>query len=346
MRAVEPLVSVILPVRNGELYLKQALESLLQQSLKDFEIVAVDNGSVDRSPQILESYSILDSRLRIIRHETPGVASALNAGIAEARSDLVARMDADDLSDRRRLAVQFDRLSTDPRIAVLGTSANVIDGAGQSIGTIDPPADHAAIAATLRHSNCIIHPSTMMRRTAVEQLGGYRSAYEGCEDYDLWLRMGDSHRLGNLTERLLSYRMHSGQASYTSIQRRIYAEVAALRGADMRAAGSADLGCPTREFDSQSLEQAGLSKREISRAVAERAIAATRGALGFNNWLAAKAALEVAKQQSGIGWSLAVSRLRAQLRLAERSLFAPLELNRLVHRRRASPGQRPPTHTD
>src|SRR5437868_6051181 len=122
-----PQVSVLMPVRDGERWLSTAIDSVLRQTLTDFELIVIDDGSVDRTPAILHSHATRDRRIRIVKLDRQGVASALNRGLAEARAALVARIDADDLCAPNRLAKQAEFLARRPEIALLGSWAEVID---------------------------------------------------------------------------------------------------------------------------------------------------------------------------------------------------------------------------
>ncbi len=126
-----PVISVILPVYNGEAYLALAVDSILVQTFRDFELIAVHGGSTDRSPEILRDFADRDMRVRVVRQDGKGLVGALNQGIALARGELLARMDADDIAHPDRFATQVAFLRGNPDIAVVGSAMTLIDEAGR-----------------------------------------------------------------------------------------------------------------------------------------------------------------------------------------------------------------------
>lgn len=201
---VGPRVTVLMPVHNGERHLREAIDSILVQSFRPFELLIIDDGSTDRSAAIIASYR--DPRIRCIRNERNlGITATLNKGIALASCELIARMDADDISHPQRLQKQFGYMKRNPRCALLSTWARVVSE------------DHEFIRIERYRSNfyyysltfecCIYHPTVMFRKTAVEQIGMYRMPYS--EDYDLFWRMSTHFLIGNLPEVLLDYRISS-----------------------------------------------------------------------------------------------------------------------------------------
>lgn len=207
-------VTVLLPVHNAEAFLPEAVESILGQSLSDLELVCIDDGSTDRSPEILQRYAARDGRVRVFRREHAGLIAALNEGLRIARAPLVARMDADDISTPERLEHQYRRLEMDPELWVLGTAEERIDAAGRARGRRPPIVTGCdAVARALLEKCVICHPSVMMRREPILALGGYRPAYKHAEDYDLWLRVSERAKLDNLDFVGLRYRKHDGGIS-------------------------------------------------------------------------------------------------------------------------------------
>lgn len=188
-----PLVSVLLPVFNAEATLPRTLDSLLAQSCRHWELVAVDDGSTDGTPEILRSTARRDARIRLISRPRAGLVLALNAGLAQTRGTYVARLDADDTCPPERLAIQVEHLERHPAIGLVG-------------GLIEFDGDPVAQAGYARHVdwlNSVItpeeierarfieaphaHPSVLFRRALVERHGGYRAG-DFPEDYELWLR--------------------------------------------------------------------------------------------------------------------------------------------------------------
>lgn len=207
-------VSVIMSVYNAELHLADAIRSILDQTFADFEFLIVDDGSCDRSAEIMDGFAASDGRIRVIRQENRGLIASLNRLLNEARAPLVARMDADDISMPTRLERQAAFLKEHRDHAVVGTNTHELDKHGVISKCTDfHPLDHAGIAMAMEHRSPICHPSVMMRRDPILEAGGYRLPYVHCEDYDLWLRLLDRTRLANLPDRLLLYRRSPGQVS-------------------------------------------------------------------------------------------------------------------------------------
>src|SRR5262249_18828515 len=159
--------SVILPVYNSETYLAAAVESILAQTFRDFELIAVEGGSTDRSLAILDQFAATDPRVAVIRHGTASLVRQLNRGLAAARGEYFARMDADDVSRPDRLQRQVDFLRRNPSIAVVGAAVTLIDERGSAVREIDYPQSPTEVAAFLDIGSPLAHPAVMMRRDAV-----------------------------------------------------------------------------------------------------------------------------------------------------------------------------------
>lgn len=204
----KPLISVVMPVYNGERFLRDAVESILEQSFTDFEYIIVDDGSTDQTPQILEEYRLLDSRICIHANPTnEGVIKSLNTGCKLSSGRYIARMDADDISLPNRLEKQLDYLERYSEIGVLGTSAEIIDHEGNPIGEVRLSDSALETKWHMFFGSRLMHPSVMMRRTVLESVGFYRTEASGAEDFDLWTRAGRITSISNLSEILLKYRM-------------------------------------------------------------------------------------------------------------------------------------------
>ena len=207
-----PVVSVIMPVYNGEKYVAESIESILAQTYTDFEFIIVDDGSNDRSPQIALSYAEQYERIRLIELERNlGGAEARNQGMAVAGGEFIAVMDCDDLSLPQRFQRQVDFLRRNPDIGVLGTGAQAVNEQLRPLFDFDLPQQHALIVINLFVGSFFIHPSTMMRREALSAVGGYESARYTAVDTELWSRLMWRTRFANLPDRLLLYRLHEAQ---------------------------------------------------------------------------------------------------------------------------------------
>ncbi len=207
-----PTVSVVMPVYNGQRYLSRAVESILGQTWWDFELVAVNDGSTDETGRILERYAKGDGRVRVVWQENQGIVGALNAGLGAARGKLLARMDADDVALPGRLARQVDYLREHPECVAVGTEVLLIDSEGKPIskkpGIVT---EHEEIDRALLVGGWpMVHPTVMMRASAVRKIRGYRPGTFPHEDHDLFLRLAEVGRLANIPEVLLKYRQHFG----------------------------------------------------------------------------------------------------------------------------------------
>jgi hypothetical protein len=231
---MQPRISVIMPVRDGARWLGEAIASITAQTLTDLELVVVDDGSADASADLVAARAQGDRRLRLIRQGRQGLVAALNRGLGAARGQLIARMDADDRAQPQRLQRQSDYLEARPAVGLLGTWADRIDEQGAPRGVLQPPDAPEALAALLPCTNPFIHSSVMLRAAVLRQTGSYRPAFEGAEDYDLWLRVSEVAEVANLPERLLQYRWHSASATHRAGVRQLFSTRLAQRAAERR----------------------------------------------------------------------------------------------------------------
>lgn len=209
-----PRVSVLLPVHNGERYLVASLDSVLRQSFADFEVLVLDDGSTDRSLEIVAGYS--DPRIRVVRNaDNLGLVPTLNRGLAEARGVYLARHDADDIALPDRFAKQVQALDARPATLVVGTWLQLIDADGRLLDVWRYPSHPLAVEWTLHFDSAVGHPSAMYRTDAVRDAGGYDGAYPYAEDFDLWSRMSRAGDVSNLPQVLEQYRLHDASLSGT-----------------------------------------------------------------------------------------------------------------------------------
>jgi glycosyltransferase involved in cell wall biosynthesis len=204
----DPIVSVLMPAYNADKYVDLAVRSILDQTFRDIELVVVDDGSTDRTPQILRDWERRDSRVKLISRPNTGYTRALRDALAIARGSLFARMDADDISRPSRLEQQVRFLTEHPEVVAVGSQVALIDEDGWPIGPATCPLTHKEIEAHLfaGYGAALIHPTVMMRRTAFNAIGGYRSEREPAEDVDLFLRLGEIGQLANVAEVLFDSR--------------------------------------------------------------------------------------------------------------------------------------------
>ena len=204
----QPAVSVLLPIYNGEEFLAGAIDSLLAQSMTDFELLIVNDGSSDTSKDIVERYD--DPRIVLLNRTHAGLVVALNEGIRRCRGRYVARMDHDDLSKPERLALQVAFLDANPEVVLVGTAFEVIDRDGAFLSVQKTLTRDQDIRRRAFYANPFAHGSVMMRRQSLLAIGGYRDEFPFVEDYDLWVRIMSRHQVANLPRVLYSYRKNSG----------------------------------------------------------------------------------------------------------------------------------------
>jgi glycosyltransferase involved in cell wall biosynthesis len=224
MSQTPPFVSVILPVYNGGPYLQSAVSSILSQSHKYFELIIIDDGSTDDSAHVLCTFK--DERIRLFRQANQGLASTLNRGISVARGSYIARQDQDDISMPDRLSKQVAYMQAHPECALLGTWAQIMEINRLSDRFHRHPTDPGELRYELLFNNPFVHSSVMLRKTVMEQLGGYCTDPERQppEDYELWSRIARVAEISNLPENLLIYREIPTSMSRTGIspfQRRL-----------------------------------------------------------------------------------------------------------------------------
>jgi glycosyltransferase involved in cell wall biosynthesis len=198
---MKPRLTVLMPVFNAEKFLFEAVESILNQTFADFEFLIIDDASIDSSAEIVASFK--DSRIRLIKNkENAGISAALNKGIEISQTDLIARMDADDISYPSRLEKQFAFFEANPECALLSAWAREIDADKKPILTEKWAS--AGYYYNLTFECRIYHPTVMYRRAAVKDCGMYSRHF--CEDYDLWWKISRKYKIDNLEEVLLDYR--------------------------------------------------------------------------------------------------------------------------------------------
>jgi len=272
-----PRVSVVLPVYNGEPFLAEAVNSILAQRFRDFELIAINDGSTDASGETLDRAARTDTRVIVLHLANAGLIAALNRGLTLARGEFIARMDQDDLAHPERFARQVAFLDAHADIAVIGCAVTLIDERGRSIRDVIYPGTPDAVAAFLEIGSALAHPSVVMRREAVLALGGYRAAYRHAEDYDLWLRMAERYRLANLPDRLLLYRQHPAKLSAVyAVEQRLATRIALL-AARCRRAGRPDPTDGLSALTPEDIERFDLAPREranIALDLAEALLAA------------------------------------------------------------------------
>ena len=227
-------LSVVMPVFEAERYVGAAVASLLAQTYADFELLIFDDGSRDRSVEIVESFG--DPRIRLLRRPHMGYALWLREGVQLARGELIARMDADDVARPQRFEKQIAYLRQHPECVALGSEILMIDPEGRPIGERGVPLRHEEIEAELLEGRggSLVHPAAMFRREALLAVGNYRPECEPAEDLDLYLRLAEKGRLANLSEPLLEHRLHVRKVSAQRAGEQRQRALAIVRDARLR----------------------------------------------------------------------------------------------------------------
>jgi hypothetical protein len=206
---------MVMAVYNGERFLREAIDSILAQEYTDFELIIVDDGSTDRSREIIGSYQ--DARIVVVENKRNlGLARSLNRGLAVARGEYIARQDADDVSLPNRLSRQVAFLDARPSVALVGSAHAEIDDSGRVVREVDAHCEHTTIAWALLFFCPFVHSAVMFRRALVlENVGFYDPAYQYSMDFDLWARIAARYRVANLPEPLVRLRLHDRSMTST-----------------------------------------------------------------------------------------------------------------------------------
>jgi glycosyltransferase involved in cell wall biosynthesis len=209
-------VSVLMPVFNAARFLDAAIDSIRRQSVDDWELVVVNDGSTDDTLAIIRRHAGHDGRIVVVDKANGGIADALNAGLAVCRAPLIARMDGDDVAEADRLAVQRAFLAARPEIGAVGGWATVMDENSIPIGRLTHPTDPSDVDRAVREgSYAMLHPTMMIRRDVLATAGDYDRSFRYAEDLDLLLRLSEVTALANLPRTVLTYRRR-GQTENTA----------------------------------------------------------------------------------------------------------------------------------
>lgn len=283
-----PLITVVMSVYNGARFLDQAIDSIRAQSFRHWEFLITDDGSTDASPEILARHAGQDGRIRVLTQPNRGLIRSLNRGFAEATGFYIARMDADDVSRPYRFEMQLDYLNDHRDISLVGGAIEIVDADNRPLNIIRLPLlpEHLR-AHMLEQGNGLAHPTVLFRRLVLQKTGGFRAAYRHAEDYDLWLRMLECFKLGNLSEVVLNYRRHSESVSYKNARQQVLSALCARLTAHRRAEG---LGDPTAEVDlitPEVLRSLGVGQDRIDEEIFMNFLWVTEEAVRYGMPLAA-----------------------------------------------------------
>lgn len=224
-----PLITVLVPCKNGAKFLQQMLNSVLKQSFSDYEVLVVDDGSIDESREIVLRYAESHAKIKLEHCPGEGIVSAMNHGIKVSDSEFIARIDVDDELYPNRLESQIGEFLADSGLAFCGSAITVCDANGDSKGMIRFPMKNGAIVAGLREGRWVIaHPAVMYKREVIQTLDAYSEDAKHAEDLDLWLRAAKSgYRFKNIPRALTKFRVHGNNDTILNRekhhQQRIYA---------------------------------------------------------------------------------------------------------------------------
>jgi glycosyltransferase involved in cell wall biosynthesis len=215
-----PVVSVSMSVYNSARYLRDAIESILNQTFTDFEFLIIDDGSTDQSLKILQEYAAKDQRIWLNHRENRGIPQTRNELLAQAKGEFVAVMDADDVALPDRLARQVSFLRQHPDVVCVGGCLDWIDEKGRLLGhCVMPEQDDEIQNFLVGGISLLHHPTTLVRRSALVAVDGYNESMVASSDLDLWLRLGEIGRLANLSDTVLQYRLHSQSITHAKQMR-------------------------------------------------------------------------------------------------------------------------------
>lgn len=204
-------ISVVMPVYNADRYIESAIRSILNQTLKDFEFIIINDCSNDNSLRVINKYLSIDKRIKLIQNKiNMGICKTLNIGIETARGKYIARMDADDWSYPYRLEKQFEFMEKNIEVGVSGGTMVIIDQNNKIIGKREYALDDKNIRSKIFRYSPFSHPSIMIRKEILRRSGLYDSKFEHAEDYDLYFRIGKYSKFANLNLPLIKYRSIEG----------------------------------------------------------------------------------------------------------------------------------------
>ncbi|MGC2698037.1 MAG: glycosyltransferase [Candidatus Angelobacter sp.] len=266
-RIATPIASVVMTAWNSELYLDQAVASILTQTFSEFEFIVVDDGSTDRTAALLTAYKARDSRMSVFSRNHQGRINALNFACERARGKYLFNLDADDVALPTRIEQQFAFMEENPDTALLGTASRLIWADGRLIRERIPPPDDASIRQELMTRACICHTSIAMRKEAFVAAGGYRAPFRYGHDYDLFFRIADYGELANLDEVLVLHRIHGNQSSALSFEEMILSGIAVQVAARLRAEKQSDASLLEDEnaISRATLKQFDVTEEEIDK---------------------------------------------------------------------------------
>lgn len=242
-RHANPRVTVLMAVHNGEQYLETAVNSILRQTLRDFDFLIVDDASTDATPQMLANFAAKDARIQILTNETNlGLTASLNRGIAQIETPYIARMDADDISVPERLERQVAYMEKHSEVAAVGCYSSIFTESEDIECAILrlPSSSYDIRKKTFLFGSQISHPASLIRVSAIKYINNYRIQFKYAQDYDLWLRILEKYELSNIPSMLLFNRSHKHSVSQTLRSDQIINHIVAMQSSEQRRLGLPD----------------------------------------------------------------------------------------------------------
>lgn len=259
-----------MPAFNAGRFIDEAIRSIRDQSLTEWEMIVVDDGSTDDTRAIAARHAIEDPRIRVVQQRNLGQAAANNLAIPQARADYVARMDADDASLPGRLEKLCRALDEDPALAAVGSKVRCTTDAGEYGGIHGESGDPTRVQRAMHNrGECLLlNPGAAFRKRDWLAVGGERACFGSAHDVDLWMRIGESRAIRILPDVLVQYRIHDKNVSLTGFESQGLALLGAYRAAEFRRAGKADpFACRAACVDRESLIGIGCTRAECEAAV-------------------------------------------------------------------------------
>lgn len=226
-------ISVLMPVYNSQKYLGLAIDSILNQTFKDFQFIIVDDGSTDKTWQIIKTYSQKDNRIVALRNPINlNTSSALNKGLAKVKGKYVVRMDADDWSYPDRLESQYKYMESHPKVGVSGGAVEVCNEKLQRINKRNYPLTDVDVRKIIFHYSPFAHPATIWRTNIIKKVNGYNENIPYSQDAEVYFKVGQFSKFGNIKKTVIKLRMHDKSSSFSKDRLQeifaIYARIKAL----------------------------------------------------------------------------------------------------------------------
>ena len=207
-----PSISVVMSIFNGENFIRESVESIINQSFDDYEFIIIDDGSTDKGLKLLEEYANLHPSISLIKRKHSGLTKSLIFGCNSAKGKYIARQDVDDYSDPDRLQLQFDRLENDDNLVLIGSWYEVLDE--KNISVVKKPIDNDKIIKRFMfYNNPFCHSSVMFRKESYHKTFGYDITYETSQDLDLWFKLAIIGKVAMVEQILVKRKIHKDNIS-------------------------------------------------------------------------------------------------------------------------------------